>query len=206
MIGKVFRVFRERGGILKALDLWEWYESLDHKKQKMVKYYFSLKSIKSIAFPYRAKHFDSGHVENIGYTKATFLGSLAQTALLEGDYQNAQWLYLSALEFAQNAYEKHLILNDLVMLAQKLKDFEKMERYAMMDLELFDEYAQELKERNGGKLPQINSYELMVYLLERKGEKDKALELLEELRSKGVPHPFYEQVKARLKGEIPSTP
>lgn len=203
MIGKVFRIFREKGGVLKALDLWEWYENLDHKKQKALKYYFSLKSIKNIAFPYRAKHFDSGHVENVGYTKATFLGSLAQTALLEGDYENAEWMYLSALEFAQSAYEKHLILNDLLMLAQKLKDFEKMENYARMDLELFEEYEQELREKNGGKLPQINAYELMVYLLERKGQKDKALELLEAFHKKGVPHPFYEQVRARLKGEVP---
>ena len=29
MIGKVFRIFREKGGILKTLDLWDWYEGLD---------------------------------------------------------------------------------------------------------------------------------------------------------------------------------
>ncbi len=198
MIGRVFRIFREKGGILKALDLWEWYESLDPKDQKRVKYYFSLKSIKDMRFPFKAKHFDGGEVENPGYTRATFLGTLAQTALLERKYEDAEWLYLKALEFAQSAYEKHLILNDLLMLAQKLKDFDRMERYASMDLELFDQYKEELKEKNGGRLPQINSYELMVYLLERKGEKERALSLLEKLHSEGVPHPFYEEVKRRL--------
>ena len=83
MIGKVFRIFREKGGILKTLDLWDWYEGLDTKDQKRVKYFFSLKSIKDMRFPFKAKHFDSGEVQNPGYTKATFLGTLAQTALLD---------------------------------------------------------------------------------------------------------------------------
>lgn len=198
MIGKVFRIFREKGGVLKALDLWSWYENLDPKDQKRVKYYFSLKSIKDMRFPFRAKHFDSGEVSNPGYTKATFLGTLAQTALLDGKYEDAEWLYLNALELSQSPYEKHLILNDLVMLAQKLKDFERMERYAKMDLELFEEYKEDLRKRNGNILPQINSYELMVYLLERKGDKKSAFDILERYHSEGVPHPFYEEVKKRL--------
>lgn len=198
MIGKVFRIFREKGGILKALELWDWYEGLDNNEQKRVKYFFSLKSIKDLRFPFRAKHFDSGEVHNPGYTKATFLGSLAQTALLDGKYQDAEWLYQRALELSESPYEKHLILNDLLMLAQKQKDFEKMERYAILDLDLFDQYSETLKEKNSGSLPQINSYEVMVYLLERKGQKLQALELLERFRKLGVPHPFYEDVKQRL--------
>jgi hypothetical protein len=58
MLNRVFRIFREKGGILKALDLWDWYESLEPKWQKKVKYYFSLKTIKNLNFPYKAKHFD----------------------------------------------------------------------------------------------------------------------------------------------------
>ncbi|MFN3598709.1 MAG: hypothetical protein ACK4VK_03100 [Aquificaceae bacterium] len=200
MIGKVFRIFGEKGGILKALDLWDWYEKLPIEDQKLIKYYFSLKTIKDMRFPLKAKHFDTGEVQNPGYTKATFLGTLAQTALLDGKYEDAERLYLRALELAQSPYERHLILNDLVMLSQKLKDFEKMERYATMDLELFEDYKEELKERNGGNLPQINSYELMVYILERKGQKEKAYQLLERLHWEGVPHPFYEEIKKRLQG------
>ncbi len=198
MIGKVFKIFREKGGVLKALDLWEWYESLEPKDQKRVKYYFSLKSIKDMRFPFKAKHFDTGEVNNPGYTKTTFFGTLAQTALLDGKYEDAEWLYLKALELSGSPYEKHLILNDLVMLSQKLKDFERMERYAKMDLDIFEEYKEEIKDRNGGTLPQINSYELMVYLLERRGDKKSALELLERFHKEGVPHPFYEEVKRRL--------
>lgn len=198
MIGKVFRIFREKGGILKALDLWDWYEGLEPGEQKRVKYYFSLKSIKDMRFPFRAKHFESGEVQNPGYTKATFLGSLAQTALLEGKYEDAEWLYLRALEFAHEPYEKHLILNDLIMLSQKLKDFERMERYALMDLELFDLYKEKLREKAGERLPQLNSYEIMVYILERKGKKEQALELLERFHKEGIPHPFYQEVKERL--------
>ncbi len=198
MIGKVFRIFREKGGVLKALDLWEWYESLEPRDQKRIKYYFSLKSIKDMQFPFRAKHFDTGEVNNPGYTKATLLGTLAQTALLDGKYEDAEWLYLRAFELSESPYEKHLILNDLVMLSQKLKDFERMERYAQMDLDIFEGYKEEIKDKNGGTLPQINSYEIMVYLLERKGDKKSALELLERFHREGVPHPFYEEVKRRL--------
>ncbi len=198
MIGKVFRIFREKGGVLKALDLWEWYESLEPRDQKRIKYYFSLKSIKDMQFPFRAKHFDTGEVNNPGYTKATLLGTLAQTALLDGKYEDAEWLYLRAFELSESPYEKHLILNDLVMLSQKLKDFERMERYAQMDLDVFEGYKEEIKDKNGGTLPQINSYEIMVYLLERKGDKKSALELLERFHREGVPHPFYEEVKRRL--------
>ncbi|MCX8163905.1 MAG: hypothetical protein N3D14_00745 [Aquificaceae bacterium] len=199
MIGRVFRIFRDKGGVLKALDLWAWYESLEPSEQKRIKYYFSLKSIKDMRFPFRAKHFDAGDVSSMDYTRATFLGTLAQTALLEGKHQDAEWLYLKALEFAEDAYEKHLILNDLLLLYQKIRDLEKMEKYALMDLELFEEYKERLKEKKGGIMPQLNSYELMVYLLEKKGERERALELLEKLRTEGVPHPFYEEVKNRLK-------
>ncbi len=198
MIGKVFRIFREKGGVLKALELWDWYESLEPKDQKRIKYYFSLKSIKDMRFPFRAKHFDTGEVINPGYTRATLLGTLAQTALLDGKYEDAEWLYLRALELSESPYEKHLILNDLLMLSQKLKDFDRMEKYARMDLELFEDYKEELKERNGGSLPQINAYELIVYLFERKGDKALALELLERFHKEGVPHPFYQEVKQRL--------
>ncbi|MCS6998331.1 MAG: hypothetical protein NZL86_02925 [Aquificaceae bacterium] len=199
MIGKVFRIFRERGGVLRALDLWEWYEALSPKDQKRVKYYFSLKSIKDMRFPFRAKHFENGEVNNPGYTRATLLGTLAQTALLEGKYEDAEWLYHRALEFAEDPYEKHLILNDLLMLYQKLRDFDSMERYALIDLQLFEDYKDKLRDRMGGSLPQLNSYELLIYILERKGEKTKALELLEKFHKEGVPHPFYQEVRERLK-------
>lgn len=199
MIGKVFRIFRERGGVLRALDLWEWYETLNPKDQKRVKYYFSLKSIKDMRFPFRAKHFENGEVNNPGYTRATLLGTLAQTALLEGKYEDAEWLYHRALEFAEDPYEKHLILNDLLMLYQKLRDFDSMERYALIDLQLFEDYKDKLRDRMGGSLPQLNSYELLIYILERKGEKTKALELLEKFHKEGVPHPFYQEVRERLK-------
>ncbi|MCS7195901.1 MAG: hypothetical protein NZ827_01360 [Aquificaceae bacterium] len=199
MIGKVFRIFRERGGVLRALDLWEWYETLSPKDQKRVRYYFSLKSIKDMRFPFRAKHFENGEVNNPGYTRATLLGTLAQTALLEGKYEDAEWLYHRALELAEDPYEKHLILNDLLMLYQKLRDFDSMERYALIDLQLFEDYKDKLRDRMGGSLPQLNSYELLIYILERKGEKTKALELLEKFHKEGVPHPFYQEVRERLK-------
>jgi len=34
MIGKIFRILREKGELLKALGLWEWYENLPYKYQK----------------------------------------------------------------------------------------------------------------------------------------------------------------------------
>ncbi len=200
MIGKVFRVFREKGGILKALDLWEWFENLPHDKQKKVKYYFSLKSIKNLNFPYRAKHFDSGDIQGSPYTKRTFLGSIAQMALLEGDYEFAEWLYLQALDMEGTPFEAHLILNDLVMLAQKLKDMEKAGMYAEKDLELFKDYEEEIKRRH--QRVHLNSLEFYVYFLERQGKVERALKVLDEFKARGVEHTFYEDVKERLQRKI----
>lgn len=200
MIGKVFRIFHEKGGILKALGLWEWFESLNPKEQKLIKHYFSLKSIKELKFPFRAKHFDSGEVDTFGYTRAKFLGSIAQRALLERDYQAAKWLYTKALELSETPLEKHLILNDLVLLAQKLKDFDLIESYALSHVNLFLESGKEIL-KDGQKI-QLNSLEVIVYLLERKGEVKKALEIMEKLRDIGVEHPFYNEVRARLESKL----
>lgn len=198
MIGKVFQIFREKGGLLKALDLWDWYEDLDARQQKNVKKYYSIKVVKNLSFPYKAKHFDSGEVERPLYTKRTFLATVAQTALLEGDYETAEWLYNEALRMEGTPYEAHLILNDLILLAQKVKDFDKMKRYCEEDVRLYPEYKEELKDRSGGKLPQINSFEVYVYILEREGKVQEALRLVEFIRKEGITYPYYEEVRERL--------
>ncbi len=198
MIGKVFQIFREKGGLLKALDLWDWYEDLDARQQKNVKKYYSIKVVKNLSFPYKAKHFDSGEVERPLYTKRTFLATIAQTALLEGDYETAEWLYNEALRMEGTPYEAHLILNDLILLAQKVKDFDKMKRYCEEDVRLYPEYKEELKDRSGGKLPQINSFEVYVYILEREGKVQEALRLVEFIRKEGITYPYYEEVRERL--------
>ncbi|RLJ71585.1 hypothetical protein BCF55_1891 [Hydrogenivirga caldilitoris] len=198
MIGKVFQIFREKGGLLKALDLWEWYENLDPKYQKRVKKYYSIKVIKNLNFPYKAKHFDSGEVGKPLYTKRTFLASIAQTALLEGDYETAEWLYNEAIKMEGTPLEEHFILNDLVLLAQKLKDFDKMKVYCEKDIELFPEYKDALAERSGGQLPQINAFEVYVYLLEREGKVKEALELVERIKEEGITYPYYDEVSKRL--------
>ncbi len=200
MIGKVFRIFREKGGLLKALDLWDWFENIPYDKQKKVRYYFSLKSIKNINFPFRAKTFDSGSIEKPLYTKRTFLGSIAQMALLEKDYDFAHWLYLEALNQEGTPYEAHLILNDLVLLAQNIKDLQKAKEYALMDLQMFEDYKEDLKKKNE-KL-YINSLEVYLYILEREGKFEQALEVLEDYKQRGVEVNFYEDVKKRLQSKV----
>lgn len=198
MIGRVFQIFREKGGLLKALDLWDWYESLNTHQQKKVKKYYSLKVIKNLNFPYKAKHFDSGEVDKVLYTKRTFLATIAQTALLEGDYETAEWLYNEALKQEGTPYEAHLIYNDLLLLAQKLRDFEKMKKYCEEDIRIYPKYKETLKERWNGILPQINTFEVYVYLLEREGKVKEALELVEFIKREGITYPYYEEVKERL--------
>ncbi|MDQ7082374.1 MAG: hypothetical protein Q9N34_04945 [Aquificota bacterium] len=149
MIRRVFQIFREKGGLLKALDLWDWYENLEPRYQKAIKKYYSIKVIKNLNFPYKAKHFDSGEVERPLYTKRTFLATIAQTALLEGDYGFAEWLYNEALKQEGTPYEAHLIYNDLLLLAQKIRDFDKMKRYCEEDIKIYPQYKEELKNRVG---------------------------------------------------------
>ena len=205
MIGKVFRIFREKGGILKALDLWDWFENLPHKYQKKVKYYYSLKTIKNINFPFKAKHFDSGEVGEVPYTKRTFLGSLAQQALLEKDFDFAEWLYNEALKMEGTPLEAHMILNDLILLAQNKRDFEKVREYVLKDVELYPQYKEELRQRWGGTLPQIMAFEIYVYLLEREGKIKEALDMVEWIRKEGITYPFYDEVKERLLSKLRET-
>ncbi|NPB08349.1 MAG: hypothetical protein GXN96_05415 [Aquificae bacterium] len=206
MIGRVFRLFREKGGLLKSLGLWEWYESLPHDRQKKVKYYFSLKTVKNINFPYRAKDFDTGDPGEVPYTKRTFLGSLAQMALLEGDTEFAEWLYNEALSMEGSPLEAHMLLNDLILLAQKERDLEKVKKYVLMDVELYPRYREELRRRWGGTLPQITAFEIYVYLLEREGKIREALELVEWIKKEGITYPYYDEVKERLTKALRGNP
>ncbi|MDQ7038481.1 MAG: hypothetical protein Q9N26_04705 [Aquificota bacterium] len=202
MIRRVFQIFREKGGLLKALDLWDWYENLEPRYQKAIKKYYSIKVIKNLNFPYKAKHFDSGEVERPLYTKRTFLATIAQTALLEGDYGFAEWLYNEALKQEGTPYEAHLIYNDLLLLAQKIRDFDKMKRYCEEDIKIYPQYKEELKNKWGGKLPQINTFEVYVYLLEREGKIRESLEFVEFIKREGITYPYYDEVKERLIGKI----
>ncbi len=198
MLRRVFRIFRERGGLLRTLDLWEWYEGLSADQQKAVKMYYTLKVVKDLRFPYRANHFDSGEVESTPYTRRTFLATIAQTALLEGDYEFAEWLYNQALGMEGTPLEAHLILNDLIVLSQKLGDPERIRKYCEEDLRLLPECRDELRKRSGGGLPRIVSVEIYVYLLEREGKRDEALRFLERMKEEGVVPPHYEDIRTRL--------
>lgn len=195
MPGRIFRLFRERGGLLKALDLWGWYEDLDAVRQKEVKKYYAVKVVKDLSFPYRAEHFDSGEVQT-SYTKRTFIATLAQTALLEGDLKTAEWLYTEALELEGTPYEAHLILNDLILLARSLGDPVRMKLYCEEDIRLFPDYKEDLAQRNGGRLPRINSFELYLHLLEREGRRKEALSLLEFMKEEGIE--IHEELRNRL--------
>jgi len=186
MIGRVFRIFRERKGLLKTLNLWEWYERLDPHFQRKVKEYYMLKVVRNMNFPYRAEHFDRVEVRETAYTKRTFLATIAQTALLEGDYETAEWLYTEALKMEGSPYEAHLILNDLALLARKIGDTEKMRKYCEEDLRLFPEYREELRERAGGNLPPSSTLGIYIYLLKREGREEEARSLLESMRREGV--------------------
>ncbi len=195
MMGKVLKIFRKEGGLLKALGLWDWYKALHPKEQKTVKYYFSLRCIKSLKFPYKPKDLERGDVLT-QYTKKTFLGMLAQTALLEKALEDAEWLYLEALNMDGEALEDHMILNDLVILAQKQKDYEKMERYSKADVDLFPEYEEKLRRSNKGVIPALNSFDVYIYILEKKGEVERAWGILSYMEERGIP--FYEETKKRI--------
>jgi pentatricopeptide repeat protein len=71
-------------------------------------------------------------------------------------------------------------------------------------VELFPEYAEELKERSGGKLPHINSFEVLVYLYERKGLFEDALALIKRIKELGIPYPQEEEVLKRISDKINS--
>lgn len=99
-------------------------------------------------------------------------------------------------------YEAHLILNDLILLAQKQKDMGKVKKYVFQDVKLYKDYKDELKERWEGTLPQIITFEIYVYLLEREGKIDEALKLAKWIKKEGISYPYYDRVKERLQGKL----
>ena len=188
---------RKKGGILGALGLTDWFYSLRRDRKRKVRYAFSLKVTKDLSFPYKAGDLEKGKITTL-YTKRTFLGTLAQTLLLEGDYKGAEWLYLEALKMEGTPYEEHLILNDLLLLYQKLKDFSKMEEISKRDVELFNQYKEELFRRYKNSQPQINSFSVYIYMLERKGKRQEALKVLDYALSEGLFIPFADDIRKRL--------
>ncbi len=188
---------RKKGGILGALGLTDWFSSLGRDRKRKVRYAFSLKVTKDLSFPYKAGDLEKGKITTL-YTKRTFLGTLAQTLLLEGDYKGAEWLYLEAIKMEGTPYEEHLILNDLLLLYQKLKDFKKMEEISKRDVELFSEYKEELFNRYKNTQPQVNSFSVYIYMLERKGKKEEALKVLDYALSEGLYVPFANDIRKRL--------
>jgi len=190
--------FGRRGGILEALGLSEWFHSLPRDRKKKVRYAFSLKATKELSFPYGPGDLEKGRIVT-SYTKRTFLGTLAQTLLLEGDYEGAEWLYTEALKAEGTPYEEHLILNDLLLLYQKLRDFRRMEEISRRDVELFERYKEELFRRHKNSPPQVNSFSVYIYMLERKGKKEEALKVLDYAISEGLFVPFAEEIRKRLR-------
>ena len=188
---------RKKGGILGALGLTDWFYSLNRDRKRRVRYAFSLKVTKDLSFPYKAGDLEKGEITTL-YTKRTFLGTLAQTLLLEGDYKGAEWLYLEALKMEGTPYEEHLILNDLLLLYQKLKDFKKLEEISKRDVELFSEYKEELFNRYKNTQPQVNSFSVYIYMLEREGKRQEALKVLDYALSEGLYVPFAEEIRKRL--------
>ncbi len=193
----MLKFLSKRGGLLKALDLWDWYESLTSEYRKKFRHYYELKCKKDLKFPYRAFQLERGNVSTL-YTKRTFLGTIAQISMLEGDLEFAGWLYREALKMEGTPYEEHLILNDLIVLSQRRKDFEDMERFAEKDIRLFKDYKEELFIRCKDTKPMVNSFSIYIYVLERKGRREEALQILNYALSEGVYIPFSDDIRRRL--------
>ncbi len=193
----MLNLFKKRGGLLKALDLWDWYDLLPLDRKRAFKHYYVIKCTNDLSFPYGISHLESGNIKTL-YTKRTFLGTVAQTSMLEGDLYTAEWIYKEAIEMEGSFYEEHLLLNDLVLLYQRLKDLSKMEEFSRRDVELFEKYKKELFGKTESGFMQVNSFNIYIYVLEKKGEKGRALKVLEYALSEGISIPFADDIKRRL--------
>ncbi len=179
--------FRREGGLLKTLNLWDWFKSLSPDRQKDFKRAYSLKVVRDMRFPYKIQQLLKGNIERTPYTKRTFLGTLAQASLLEGYYDTAQWIYKEALKMEGTAYEEHLILMDLLVLYRKQGRIEDIKQICKRDIELFPAYKEELKRKNRGKLPFIPSFEIYIYILEKEGKYKEAQDLRNYMCNEGIP-------------------
>jgi len=136
------------GGVLGALRLEEWFKGLPEEKREKLRFYFSKKAVKDLSFPFKASQLERGRVK-VPYSKRTFLGTLAQTALLEGDEEFARWLYEEALKQEGTPFEELLLLSDLLLLVEE----ERARKVLLRLSEVLPACAEELKRRGVRRLP-----------------------------------------------------
>ncbi|WP_433628382.1 tetratricopeptide repeat protein [Halomicrococcus sp. NG-SE-24] len=161
--------------LIEALDLKEWYVSLPEKQRQKLHQY--------------STSFDIGgevntleqSVKKTPQTAQVYLNGVGSTAASEKEYEFAEMVLLSALEFDDGtATSTHFTYNELVDVYYKQRDdredaLEKCIKYCKKDIEIASDFVNEF-----GEVPRIPSFKRLAIIYEKQSRYKDALEVCDQ--------------------------
>lgn len=171
MLDKITRLFQSGQSVpdlIEVLNLQEWYLNLsDEQRQKLHQH---------------STWFGTGGEANMlerditetSQTAQEYLKGVGSTAANEKDYEFAEMVLLSALEFEDgSATSTHFTYTTLIDVYYKQRDdredaIEKCVKYCKMDIEIADDF---------GEVPRIPSFKRLAIIYEKEGRYEETLDI-----------------------------
>ena len=168
----LFQSGQDVPGLIATLDLNDWYLNLsDEQRQKLHQYSTSSGTGGEVNMLER-------DVTRTSQTAQDYLKGVGHTAAHEKDYEFAEQILLTALEFEDgSATSTHFTYSELIDVYYKQRKdrddaIEKCVEYCKKDVEIADEFVNEF-----GDVPRISSYKRLAIIYEKQERYEEALEV-----------------------------
>jgi len=178
MLNKIIRLFKSEQSapdLIEVLNLEEWYQDLsDDQRHKLHQYSTSFGAHGEV------KMLDQS-VTSTSRTAQDYLMGVGSTAANEKDYEFAEMVLLSALEFEDgSATSTHFTYNALIDLYYKQRDdkenaIDQCIGYCLRDIEIADDFVEEF-----GDVPRIPSFKRLAIIYEKQGRNKDALDVCDQ--------------------------
>lgn len=175
MFDKITSLFQSGPNVpdlIAVLDLEEWYRDLSAEEQQKLHQY-------STSFGTGGEvNLLEQSVTNTSQTAQEYLKGVGATAASENDYEFAEQMLQTALEFEDgSATSTHFTYNELIDVYYKQRDerddaIEKCIEYCKKDIEIADEFVAEF-----GEVPRIPSFKRLAIIYEKQDRYEEALDV-----------------------------
>ncbi len=186
--------------LIAVLDLEEWYLDLsDEDRQKLHQYSTSFGTGGEVNLLDQS-------VANTSQTSQEYLKGVGATAASENDYEFAEQVLHTALEFEDgSATSTHFTYNELIDVYYKQRDeqddaIEKCIEYCEKDIEIADDFVDEL-----GDVPRIPSFKRLAIIYENQERYEEALDVCDqalEIRTTDGTKGGFEGRKERIRKKM----
>ena len=178
MFDKITNLFQSKENVpdlIKVLDLNAWYTSLsEEQRQKLHQYSTSFGIDGEVNLLEQS-------VEKTTRSAQEYLKGVGSTAASEEEYEFAEMVLLSALEFEDwSATSTHFTYNELIDVYYKQRDdrkdaLEKCIEYCQKDIEIADDFVSEF-----GDVPRIPSFKRLAIIYEKQARYEDALAVCDQ--------------------------